>query len=53
MGVPTLEAVTPDNPLYQTNNGPLASGVTWTSPPTALEPDHAITITWTVTYDPT
>jgi hypothetical protein len=52
MGVPTVEAVTPDNALYRTNNGPLASVVTWTSPPTALEPGQSITITWTLTYDP-
>jgi hypothetical protein len=52
LGVPTVEAVAPDNALYHTNNGPLASVVTWTSPLTVLEPNQSVTITWTLTYDP-
>jgi hypothetical protein len=52
MGIPTIEAVTPDNALYHTNNGPLAEVVTWTTPPAALEPGQSVTITWTLTYDP-
>jgi hypothetical protein len=52
MGVPTVEAVTPDQTVYNTNNGPLASVITWVARPTALEPGQSVTITWAVSYDP-
>ena len=51
MGVATVEAVTPQDTIYNTNNGPLASVVTWATPPAALEPNQSITIRWTLSYD--
>jgi len=52
MGVPTIAPVSPDDTTYQTNNGPLASVVTWTRPAIVLAPGQSIPITWTLTYDP-
>jgi len=52
MGIPTLDSVTPDNTVYNTNNGPLASVVTWVTPPSVLSPNQSVAITWTLTYDP-